>query len=868
MTDRAGAVFPGRLGPALRFAFRELRGGIGGFRIFLACLALGVMAIAGVGSLSEALVAGLNSKGRSILGGDLSVNLMHRKLTPSEESWLRARYDMSFSSEMRSMVRALHGGRGGHGAEGAEGAARHALVELKAVDSLYPLFGSLRLSPDIDPAEAMGPRDGRFGAVVEARLLETLRLEIGDVIKIGNGSFPVTAVILFEPDRLSGGFSIGPRVMLSQAGAQQTGLYQPGSLVENSYRLRGKTPLSEADLKSAKALLDGTFPDAGWRLRDRTDAAPSLRQGIGRVAVFLTLAGLTALAVGGIGVGNAVHAHLDSRRNAIAIVKSLGASGNLVFLLYLLQVFLMALPGIFIGLAGGALTPFLTNRLFADLLPFGLQTALFPFPLAAAAGFGLLTSLAFALKPLVRARQVPVAVLFRDNVAPVKPRLPVWASGLYALCFSGLAAVSFLVVRHAGIAAWFLAGLLGSALVLKLAAGLVSGLARLAARRRTLPSPEFRMALGNICRPDAPTQAVMLSVGLAAALLSVISLVDGNLRFEISRNMPEGAPSFFLLDVQAAQLDGVKRLAKTSEGFRELDASPMLRGRLTHVKGVPVREVRAAPEVEWVLRGDRGLTYASEKPETARLVAGTWWPVGYDGPPLVSVDDEIAAGLGLKLGDSVTMDVLGRPLTAEISSLRKVDWESMGINFVFLFSPEPLSSAPHAHLMTVSTDAAGETGLRRDLVEAYPNVTVIRVKESLEAVRGILGGFSLAVRAVSVFSIITGILVLAGAIAGGHRKRIRDAAIMKVLGAQRRRILRVYLIEYGLTGLGAAIAAASIGTLSAWAVVRFVLDIGWIMMPATLAITIAGAALAATGLGLAGTWRTLGVRPARVLRSE
>ncbi|MGB1850340.1 MAG: ABC transporter permease [Candidatus Micropelagos thuwalensis] len=869
---------------AARLAFRELKGGIKGFRIFLACLALGVMAIAGVGSLSEALVSGLNEKGQSILGGDLSITMMHRTLNASEEEWLQSRYDISSSREMRSMVRFSQDQENDDVDQ-----MRHTLVELKAVDSFYPLYGTLEIQPAIEPRVALGLQKPKFtkgleeekyGALVEPSLLETLGIEVGDTIKIGSGFFPVTGVILSEPDRLSGGFSIGPRVLLSEAGARHSGLYQPGSFVENNYRLRAKTQLSESDLKAAKGEMNSAFPDAGWQIKERTDASPSLRRSIERMAIFLTLVGLTALVVGGIGVGNAVRAYLDHRRNTIAIIKSLGATGALVFLFYMLQIFLMALLGIFIGLALGALTPLLANGLLATLLPFDLDMRLFPAPLAAATGFGVLTAIGFALNPLARAQAIPVAGLFRDSLVSEKTTLPFWIMCLYAVCLLGLVLISFLVVRYIEITFWFLAGVTASYLILRIAAGIISNLARFAGRRRKLPSPEFRIALKNIHRPDAPTQAVMLSVGLAVTLLSVISLVDGNLKAEIDGDIPDMAPSFFLLDVQTQQLEGVKSLAQASDDFRELNTSPMLRGKLTHVNGVPSRDVTPAPEAEWVLRGDRGLTYAAGKPEGVVLTEGEWWPSDYGGPPLVSMDYEIAEGLGLEIGDTVTMNVLGRPFTAEIANMRKVDWESMGINFVFLFSPQPLASAPHAHLMTISLDhvepdnlrkalpVVGEAALRRALINEYPNITVIRIKESLETIKDILDDFGLAVRAMSALSIITGILVLSGAIGGGHRKRIYDAVIMKVLGAERRRILYVYLIEYGLTGLGAALIATFIGTFAAWAIVKFVLGITWVMLPGTLVLTVACATGISMFLGLLGTWRSLGAKAAPVLRSD
>ena len=372
---------------------------------------------------------------------------------------------------------------------------RHTL-SVKAVDSIYPLLVR-RTQPAIELRVALGlqkPKftkvldEDKYGALVEPSLLETLGIEVGDTIKIGSGFFPVTGVIISEPDRLSSGFSIGPRVLLSEAGARHSGLYQAGSFVENNYRLRAKTQLSESDLKAAKGEMNSAFPDTGWQI-ENTDTSPSLRRSIERMAIFLTLVGLTALVVGGIGVGNAVRTYLDHRRNTIAIIKSLGATGALVFLFYMLQIFLMALLGILIGLTLGAFTPLLANGLLATFLPFDLDMRLFPAPLAAATGFGVLTAIGFALNPLARAQAIPVAGLFRDSLVSKKTTLPFWVMYLYAVCLLGLVLISFLVVRYIEITFWFLAGVTASYLILRIAGGIIS--LRVLPDVSQLPSPNF-----------------------------------------------------------------------------------------------------------------------------------------------------------------------------------------------------------------------------------------------------------------------------------------------------------------------------------------------------------------------------------------
>lgn len=852
-----------------RLAMRELRTGFRGFRIFLACLILGVAAIAGVGSLSAALVAGLNAKGQSILGGDIALRLMHRQVTPDERDWLTARFHLSHSYEMRAMT--IRG-------------ERNALVEAKAVDRAYPLHGQVALGFNQITGEitgektgahtgahngglqnALAEKDGVHGLAVEPILLELLDAKIGDFIALGEGKFQLRATILSEPDRMSGGFSLAPRVFLSHAAARQSGLFRPGSLVENHYRLRGRQRLSETELEQAVQNLNDAFPEAGWRIRNRTDAAPSLRRSIEQIAIFLTMVGLTALVVGGVGIGNAVTAYLDSRRRHIAILKSLGATRRLVFATYMMQIFAMTLIGIIVGLGLGASTPWLAGFLFADLLPVDLQVAIYAPPLFSAAGFGFLAALAFALRPLARACDIPAAALFRDRVSPsyAPAAWPVVLT--YILCFAGLVTIAFQLVRRVDITIWFLFGIAVSFVLLKAASQLVMFLARKAGRPR---QPELRLALSNIYRPDAPTQAVILSMGLAVALLSAIALIDGNISAQIKRDLPERAPSFFFLDIQSDQLPRIQEMVSAAPGFNGFNSSPMLRGKLTHVNDVPAREVKVSPDAAWVLRGDRGLTYAAAMPEGTELTAGSWWPADYQGPPLVSMDEDIARGLNVGLGDRVTLNVLGRPLTAEISSLRRINWNNMGINFVLLLSPQPLAAAPHTHLMTVNMAAEGELALRRALLAAFPNVTIIRVKETIETINNVLKDFGLAVRVMSLVSLLAGILVLAGAMASGHRNRVYDAVVMKVLGATRRRIIAAYLIEYALMGLGAAVIAAFIGAVAAWALVRFAMQSDWVMLPGTLVSTVLVATVVTMLLGLLGTWRVLGSKAVPVLRAD
>jgi putative ABC transport system permease protein len=388
----------------LRYALRQLRGGLRGFYVLMACIALGVMAIAGVGSVAASLGEGLAREGRTLLGGDVAFSLIQREAKPDEVSFLRSRGEVSVAATLAAMVRS--------------GDGRLALVEIKAVDAAYPMVGELTLQPKMQVAELLAEREGVFGAAADSTLLARLDLKVGDRVSIGKSSFQIRSVVDAEPDKLAGGIGLGPRFLIGEAGLRSTGLLQPGSLVRWLYRL--KLPDNAADDRSATALINdvrSALPQAGWEIRSRSNASPQLERTISRFTQFLTLVGLAALLVGGVGVANAVKSHIDRSRDIIAALKALGATGRDVFTIYLTQVVVLAGIGSVIGLAVGAALPFILVGVFGRLLPLPVVPALHPDELALSLVYGLLTALAFGLWPLGRVHDVPVAALFRDVVA-------------------------------------------------------------------------------------------------------------------------------------------------------------------------------------------------------------------------------------------------------------------------------------------------------------------------------------------------------------------------------------------------------------------------------------------------------------------
>ncbi|HVC52471.1 MAG TPA: FtsX-like permease family protein [Stellaceae bacterium] len=837
---------------AFTLARRELRGGLDGFRVFLACLVIGVGAIAAIGSLDAAVSAGINGDSRSLLGGDVAARLAYRPANAAELAFLDRSGTVSRIVTMRAMARSLDG-------------ARHSLIELKAADAAYPLVGAVTLRPNQPLAAALAPHDGIYGAVADPVLAERLGLKTGDRFRIGAATVVLRGLIGREPDTTFGEFPLGPHVTISEGALAATGLIAPGAIVAYDYRVLlppGRDAASWAQSAREK------FPEAGWRVRTAADAAPSLRRFFDRVGMFLSLVGVTALLVGGIGVGNAVSGYVASKTATIATLKCLGAPARLVFAAYLLQVLALAAAAIAAGLALGALLPLAGAPALASLLPVPLLVGFYPLPLGVAAAAGLLTTLVFALLPLAASGRVSPAALFREPVAPAGRSVPLGAAAATALAALGLAALIVATAPDRRIALWYAGGAVAALALFRAAGWLVEGAARLLGRvRRVAAHPILRLALANLHRPGAPTGRAVVSLGIGLSALVAIALVEGNLTSEIDTHLAERAPAYFVIDIQPDQLAGLTQTVHAVPGA-SFDQVPMLRGRITRLNGVPVDKATVAPQAQWALRSDRGLTYAAALPEGSRLAAGTWWPADYHGPPLVSFDAELAKGMGLKVGDTLTVNLLGREITARIANLRQINWARLGINFAIVFAPGTLEAAPQTHLAAIyAPPAAAETVVRR-LGDRFPNLTAIPVREALATIARIARTVATAMRLTALVAVFSGILVLGGAIAAGHRRRVYDAVVLKVLGATRRTVTAAFLIEHGLVGGAAAVAAAAVGTAAAYFVVTGPMRSDWEFLFRPLALVLAIGVLASLVLGFVGTWRALGVKPAPYLRNE
>jgi putative ABC transport system permease protein len=826
---------------AWRLARRELRSGLQGFAVFLACLTLGVAAIAAVGVTNAGVIDAIQRDAAALLGGDVR---LEANILPIAEDELAAIPSAGARRSDAVRTNAM--------ASGAEG--RRVAVSLKAVDDAYPLYGEVGLEPRLDLARALAGG----GAVVDPALLTRLGVERGDPIRIGEATFTVRAAIAREPDQLGGFETIGPRVMIAMADLARTQVIMPGALVRYDYSFA--LPAG-ADAAALVAELRRNHPDAHWRARSR-DVQPQVTRFTDRLASYLTMAALTTLLIGGVGVALAIQNYLAGKTTTIATLKCLGARSRLIFRMYLLQVLALAAIGIAAGLAVGHLVPWLLAAVIGRLSPIRLTVDFYPVPLLTAAACGLLTALVFAIWPLARAREVSAAGMFRALLVPPRRLPPAAALAGLGVSLAALGALAVAGVADRRLGAIFVAVALGAAVLLVGLALLVLRGVRLVGRRG---SARTRIALANLHRPGAGAQGVIVALGAGLTVLTMVALVERNLAAEIELHLPERAPGAFFIDIQPEQVAPFRQAIEAIDDAHILQIRPVIRGRVVRIKGVPVDQTGIE---HWTLRRDRGLSYAAAPPPGTELVAGSWWPEDYAGPPLVSVEDEVAAAYRVGIGDRLSFNVLGRVIEAEIASLRpEIDWGQGRLDFVFLFSPGVLEAAPHTFAATVEVPQMREAALLDGVSATLPNVTPITIREVVERVGEVLGNVRIAIAVVGGVTLLSGVLVLAGAVAAARRRHLYESVVLKVLGARRSDLLRIFLIEYLGLGATAAIAGGVLGTLGAAVIVIGVMDLEWTFAPAVVLLVLLLALAIALAAGFVGTWRLLGRSTAAVLRA-
>ena len=833
-------------GAAWRIARRDLHRRFRGLKLLLACLFLGVGALAAIGSLTSAIRGELDAQGQAILGGDLEVEVWQRLLNEEEKAFLAEYGTLSEGYRLQAMAR-------------TEQAA--APVELKAVDARWPMYGKFTLA---DGRTVGAPDAGE--AWIAQGASDRLGIGPGDSFTVGTATVRVGGIIGEEPDRLSEGFQLGQTIIVPFDFPARAGLTAPGALYETKTRVRFA---GNADPEAVEEALVERFPEAGFDIRTRDRASPGAERFVGRMGEFLTLVGLAALAIAGIGIGGGVASYLEARRASIATFKILGATSGDIARIYALQVGAAAAIGAAAGLlAGFFVTPLLASAL-GDLLPVRSGLVFDPWALVRAAAFGLLVALVFAAPPIARARDFPAMALMRARVAPLAGRVRRAGALPVALGLAGIAVLAFVGAPQPLLTATFLGGAVA---LLGLLALLGWAIRKLAARVPRPADPLLRAALANLHRPGSSTAALVTALGFGLSAFVLLAAVQTSLDGNIRRSVPERAPDYFVLDVPRDGVGRFELLVEDNAPGAQVRSVPTMRGAILAYGPkdamTRVSELEELPEGAWALSGERGLTYAEALPEGNTLTAGEWWPAGYSGEPLVSVDEQLALAAGLEVGDYLTIGLLGVERQARIASLRRIDWESLGFNYVLVFSPNAIADAPHNVAATIELPAGTTAGgLLRDLVTAFPASSVIEVGPLLTEARNILDQVALAILAAASVAVLAGVAVLLGAIAAARAARLYDSVILRVLGASRRQLLLLQLGEFGLLAAILGLVALALGTGLGWLVVVKLFEFEWLPdWPYILGVLGAGVALV-LAFALGASLPVLRARPAQSLRA-
>jgi putative ABC transport system permease protein len=829
-------------------AWRETRGAWRQFAGFLVCIALGVGALVAVLSVAATLDRSLGREARALLGGDVELRSA-RPLDPEADAPVQdlARRGATVARVRELAAMARNPARGGA-----------LLVEIKGVDAGYPLYGRLETAParPLDALLASG------GVVVEEALLARLGLAVDDPLTIGDATLTVTGVLRKEPDRAASLFTLGPRVLLNAASLDATGLVRVGSRVRHRTLLR--LPASIEPTVARAAILHA-MADPAVRVATFDEAQPGLRRFFDQLTAYLRLVGLTSLFVGGIGVAAAVRAFLAKKAATIAILRCLGANARTLTAVYSAQALALGALGSLAGAALGTAAQLALGPLLRPFVPFELEAR--PSPVAVATGLlaGLLATLLFALWPLLSARAVPPAILLRHPVdaGRVRPRRP-WAAA--TAIAGGLAALTLWQAGPLKIGAIFIGAAAGALGVLVLGAW---GTRALAGRLPRPRSVAWRHGLGGLFRPGSQTIGVTVALGIGVTLLTAVALLERGLGRQLDLERRREAPSFFFVDVQPDQAEALSRTVAAVPGGTSTSLVPVVRARLRAINGEPiVRERWSGRQDAWRVTREYVLTFADERPSGTVITRGRWWTPGDRGRAWISVEAEAARALGVDLGGTLTFDIQGLEVTAEVLSLRKVDWQTLGANFFVIFSPGPLDGAPFAYLGTARVPPEADSALQERVAAALPNVTVVPVRDVLQRVTGVLDRIAVAVRLVALFVLGAGLTVMAEALAQSRAQRLYESVLLRTLGATRGRVARAFAVEYGCLGLVAGLGGAVTGALTAWIVLRFVLDVPPVLEPAPIVAALLTSVALAVSVGFLGTFRLLGRKPLPVLRRE
>jgi putative ABC transport system permease protein len=833
-------------------ALRELRRGKRKFVFFVLCIAIGVAGLVGVKGFNASIQDAMLVEARPLMGADMTLSIGAQP-TPAEQQYLQGLgtrgIQVARVTEATSMAI-------------APGTKASRLVELKAVDPGYPFYGTLEL----DPA---GPLTDET-TLVGADLLDDLGLKVGDKLSVGKAEFTISGVITKEPDRVTAGFSLGPRVMITQAALVKTQLVQLGFRGRFKYLFK---LANDAQVEPLRAELKQTFAAERPSIADFREANPQVKRFLDRMTDFLSLVSLVALLVGGLGVANATRAFLQQKLDSIAIMKCVGATNRKVLSIYLTQMLLLSLAGSVLGVVLGEAVQLIMPRVVGPIVNLTITLHLQPMVALQGLAVGLVTATLFTLLPLSAVADIKPALVFRREMAESRPR-PTMArrirtGALLALIGAGLVVVSAWMSGSLKWGLWFMGGLAAAVLAL----GAIASLAVWALKKVKVPRHwvTVRQGIASVYRPGSQVHAIVLALGIGTTMVLAVYCLQQALMNEVSVTVPKGAPNMVFINIQGPEAEAFQTLLQNHPGVTKAPPpTPIVRGRLVAIDGKTKDELNLTQDEERWFNFQFQTTYTATVPEGDALTQGPWWTeADWKQGPLLSVEQEALDRLHMQLGSVVEMELEGgTPVKATVFNVRKTKDYRAGGGFNFIFAQGVLESQRLTYYGQANVQPGAARAVQRDVVARFPGVTVVNVADMIGTITEMLDRIALVIRFVAGFSVLAGLIILASSIATTKFRRTREAVLYKTLGATRRKVWTIFAVEYAALGLAAGLVSAVLAGVASWGVLKYVMEIEYTPPVSTLLIGVGISVVLTIIVGVVSTLDVLAAKPLQVLRQE
>lgn len=839
----------------LSTALRETKSNLRDFRVMVLSLFLGVFVISLIYNITDALENGLNKNGKAILGGDVLIRQIYNPITADQLNYLATYGTISQSIEMRGLVYNDANEQAG-------------LSEIKAIDDHYPLFGKIELTNAglVDNIHTFlkTAENGKPNIVMDEGLKNRLELNIGETVQLGSIEFTLKDTITNEPDRAGGGtFTVAPRTMLRIDALKTTKLLVPGAQTYYKYRIALSNPDQIDALESS---LNDRYAEASWRFRKYTNASPRIERFLEQLSLFFTLVGLSALLIGGVGIGNATKVVIQKRVASIAVMKTLGASKSFVFYLWVAILTMTSLIGVIPAIILAQILPFIIFDTLGPLIPItAIPTISFTSIIQSVfLAFSIL--FLFSILTLSIAAQLKPALLLKTAITNgIEGKADKSITRVFIALLCLVISVVVLTSPRPDFTLAFTIGALATFLILRVTSWcIIKALTPLKNSKKLT----LRLAVLSLVRTGNQTLTILVALGLALTLFTMIALIEDNIKNRISDDIPEDAPAFFFIDIQKSQMAEFEAMLQSFPDVADLQKVPNLRGRIKYINGENAEDALVDQSESWLLRGDRGFTYLTEQPKHSELLDGEWWSPDYDGPPIISIVEDVADAFDIGAGDEITLNVLGRDITATVANVRSVNWSTMTINFSITFAPGTLDNAPHSYLATIIAPEDQENKIMSAIAQQFPNITAIQVREALQIVTDILEQIAIAMRVIASLALVTGILVLFSSILSTFRQRRYETILMKVIGVTPKMIARATKIEFAILGLAAGTLALLIGSLGSYLVVVYIMKSDWVLS-LNIALSTVSASLVITFIfSFWALSRILQAKPHQYLRNE